>query len=204
MTATTLLIFAAVFGVAAAAPGPTVAALVARVLARGRGDILPFCLGLMAGDLLWLAAAVLGLGMVVALFQPLFVALKYLGAAYLLYLAWRMWTAPAAAEAAAIPPRGEGLRLFLGAIAVVSGNPKTMLFYVALLPTVLPLGRISLGDFALLAIAVVMVYGAILVVYVFAADRARRVFTGTVARRRINRATGAAMAGAAVAVASRS
>jgi len=204
MTFATLLLFAAVFGAAAAAPGPTVAALVARVLARGRGGILPFCLGLVAGDLLWLAAAVLGLGMVVALFQPVFVALKYLGAGYLLYLAWKLWTQPVAAAAEANPPRGEGARLFLGAIAVVSGNPKTMLFYVALLPTVLPLGRISLADFALLAVSVVIVYGAILVCYVSAADRARRVFTSAVARRRINRATGAVMAGAAAAVASRS
>ena len=198
-----LLAFAAVFGAAAAAPGPTVAALVARVLGQGRRGILPFCLGLIAGDLLWLAAAVLGLGMVVALFQPVFVALKYLGAAYLLYLAWRLWTAPVAMEAATRPPRGEGRRLFLGAIAVVSGNPKTMLFYFALLPTVLPLGRIAPADFALLATAVVIVYGAILVGYVLAADRAGRVFTSAIARRRVNRATGAAMAGAAVAVASR-
>lgn len=199
-----LLLFAAVFGAAAASPGPTVAALVARVLARGRGGILPFCLGLVAGDLLWLAGAVLGLGMVVTLFQPVFVALKYLGAAYLLFLAWKLWTAPAAPAADMPPPRGEGLRLFLGAIAVVSGNPKTMLFYFALLPTVLPLGRIAAPDFALLAVAVVAVYGAILVVYVLAADRARRAFTSAAARRRVNRATGAVMAGAAVAVASRS
>lgn len=204
MTLATLLLFAAVFGAAAASPGPTVAALVARVLGRGRRGILPFCLGLLAGDLLWLATAVLGLGMVVTLFQPLFVALKYLGAAYLLYLAWKLWTAPAMSAADAAPPKGEGARLFLGAIAVVSGNPKTMLFYFALLPTVLPLGRISVADFALLAAAVVVVYGAILVAYVLAADRARRVFTSIAARRRINRATGAVMAGAAVAVASRS
>ncbi len=198
-----LAVFAGVFGAAAASPGPTVAALVARVLARGRRGILPFCLGLVAGDLLWLAAAVLGLGMVVMLFQPVFVALKYLGAAYLLFLAWKLWTAPVAAASDVAPPRGEGARLFLGAIAVVSGNPKTMLFYFALLPTVLPLGRISLADFAVLAAAVVAVYGAILVAYVLAADRARRVFTSIGARRRINRATGAVMAGAAVAVASR-
>jgi len=198
-----LVAFAAVFGAAAAAPGPTVAALLARVLGQGRRGILPFCLGLVAGDLLWLAAAVLGLGMVVALFQPVFVVLKFLGAAYLLFLAWKLWTAPVAAPAEAKPPRGEGLRLFLGAIAVVSGNPKTMLFYFALLPTVLPLGRISPADYALLAAAVVIVYGGILVGYVLAADHARRVFTSVRARRRINRATGAAMAGAAVAVASR-
>jgi threonine/homoserine/homoserine lactone efflux protein len=199
-----LAVFAGVFGAAAASPGPTVAALLARVLARGRRGILPFCLGLVAGDLLWLGAAVLGLGMVVTLFQPVFVALKYLGAAYLLFLAWKLWTSPVAAVADIAPPRGEGARLFLGAIAVVSGNPKTMLFYFALLPTVLPLGRIAPADFAVLAAAVVVVYGAILVAYVLAADRARRAFTSVAARRRINRATGAVMAGAAVAVASRS
>jgi len=208
MTLLALLLFALVFGMAAAAPGPTVAALVARVLGHGRRGILPFCIGLVGGDLLWLAAAVLGLGVAVTLFQPLFVALKYLGAAYLLYLAWKLWTAPVAAPGDAQfgdtkPPRGEGLRLFLGAIAVVSGNPKTMLFYFALLPTVLPLGQVSAPDFAALAVAVVVVYGAILVAYVLTADRARRALKDTRLVRYVNRATGAVMAGAAAAVASR-
>lgn len=204
MTLASLLIFASVFGVAAAAPGPTLAALVARVLGAGTRGILPFCIGLVASDLLWLGAAVFGLAMVAALFQSVFAALKYLGAAYLLYLAWKLWTTPAAAPGEARPVRGEGLRLFLGAIAVGSGNPKTALFYLALLPTVISLGQVSPQDFAALAAVVVAVYAAILACYVLAAERARRAIRNTRVVRYVRRATGVVMAGAAAAVAMRS
>ena len=135
--------------------------------------------------------------------QPVFVALKYLGAAYLLYLAWKLWTAPVAGPIDAAPPRGEGLRLFLGAIAVGSGNPKTMLFYLALLPTVIPVEHVTPLGFAELASVVVFGYSAILAAYVLMAARARRALKNTRIVRYVQRATGAVMAGAAVAVASR-
>jgi threonine/homoserine/homoserine lactone efflux protein len=204
MTLASLLLFASVFGVACAAPGPTVAALIARVLGNGTRGIVPFCLGLVCSDLMWLAAAVFGLAVVAALFQPVFVALKYLGAAYLLYLAWKLWAAPAGPAADTKPVRGEGLRLFAGAIAVGSGNPKTMLFYLALLPTVVPVAQVSPVGFAELAAVVIVVYGAILAAYVFMAARARRALKNARVVRYVQRATGAVMAGAAVAIASRS
>ncbi|MCC6467927.1 MAG: LysE family translocator [Alphaproteobacteria bacterium] len=202
MTLASLLIFASVFGLACAAPGPTIAAVVARVLGSGTRGIVPFCIGLVASDLLWLTAAVFGLAMLAALFQPVFVAAKYLGAAYLLYLAWKLWTAPPAAGEAK-PVRGEGLRLFLGAIAVGSGNPKTALFYLALLPSVVPVGQVTVLGYAELALAVVVLYAAILAGYVLAAERARRALRNTRVVRYVQRATGAVMAGAAAAIASR-
>jgi threonine/homoserine/homoserine lactone efflux protein len=203
MDPTSLLAFAAVLGIACASPGPTIAALVARVLGRGTSGAPAFCLGLLLSDILWLTAAVLGLAVLAETFHALFVALKYLGAGYLLYLAWRLWTAPAAPPVAARVP-GEGLRLFVAGIAVGSGNPKTMLFYLALLPTLLPLQAITAADWAMLVATQVVVYGGILVFYVLLAARARRAFASPRALRWINRATGGVMAGAAVAVATRS
>ena len=100
--------------------------------------------------------------------------------------------------------KGEGVRLFLGGIAVGSGNPKTMLFYLALLPTLLPLEAIMVADYALLVATQVVVYGAILVGYVVLAARARRAFASARAMKVVNRVTGGVMAGAAVAVAARS
>ena len=199
----TLIAFAVVLGIACAAPGPTVAALLARVLGRGTAGAPAFCAGLLASDVLWLTGAVLGLAVLAETVQPVFVALKYLGAAYLLYLAWKLWRAPAGPIAAA-PIRGEGVRLFFGAIAVGSGNPKTMLFYLALLPTVLPLEAIGLGDYLVLVATQFVVYGVILVAYVVLAARARRAFASSRAMRWVNRVTGTVMAGAAVAVAARS
>lgn len=198
-----LLAFAVVLGIACAAPGPTVVALVARVLGRGLAGAPAFCAGLLFSDIAWLTCAVLGLAVLAETVQPVFLAVKYLGAAYLLYLAWKLWRAPAAGISAP-PLPGEGLRLFLAGIAVGSGNPKTMLFYLALLPSVLPLEAVTMPDYLLLVATQCVVYGAILVGYVVLAARARRAFTSSRAMRYVNRLTGAVMAGAAVAVAARS
>ncbi len=201
---TALLAFAAVLGVACAAPGPTLAALVARVLGRGTAGAPAFCLGLLISDILWLTGAALGLAVLAETFHAVFVAIKYAGATYLLYLAWKLWTAPATPLTEIAPMRGEGIRLFLGGIAVGSGNPKTMLFYLALLPALLPLEAITVTDYLMLVATQIIVYGAILVGYVVLASRARRTFASTRAMKIVNRVTGGIMASAAVAVAARS
>src|SRR5262249_10252031 len=89
MTLSSLLLFAAVYFVAVATPGPGVAALVARVLGRGLSGVAPFIAGYVAGDMVWLIVAGMGLSVMASVFSGLFVILKYAGAAYLLYLAWR-------------------------------------------------------------------------------------------------------------------
>ena len=99
--------------------------------------------------------------------------------------------------------RGEGVRLFLTGISVCLGNPKTTLFYLALLPTIIDLPRLTWIGFAELAATLVVVYGTVLALYVVLALRARRMFRLPLALRAINRGTGAVMAGAAVAVATR-
>ncbi len=102
-----LAAFAVVLAVACAAPGPTVAALVARVLGRGTSGEPAFCAGLLISDVLWLTGAVLGLAVMAETVQPVFVAIRYAGAAYLLYLAWALWSAPPAAMAIARAVPGE-------------------------------------------------------------------------------------------------
>lgn len=105
MDITGLLVFATALLIAAASPGPGVAALVARVLARGAGGALAFTAGLAIGDVVWLAAAVMGLTALAKLFGGLFLVIKYAGAAYLLYLAIRLWTAPVdPLGTSAVPP----------------------------------------------------------------------------------------------------
>lgn len=197
-----LTAFAIVFALAAASPGPAVAAVLARVIAKGSSGMVWFVLGLMLGDLLWLSAAVFGLAALAALFQPLFLVLKYLGAAYLLYLAWKLWHAPAIA-ASAEPVRGQGVRLFGGGLLLAMGNPKTMLFYLALLPTLIDLPHLTTAGFVELAAVVVAVFIVIFTGYVVLAVQARRVFTSPRAIRMVNRTSGVAMAGAAAAVAVR-
>ena len=95
------------------------------------------------------------------------------------------------------------MRLFAGGLAVTLGNPKVILFFLALLPTVVDLGRIDALGLAELGVTIVLVLGIVLSGYVLAAERARRVMTSARARRLLNRGAGTVMAGAAVAIASR-
>jgi threonine/homoserine/homoserine lactone efflux protein len=95
------------------------------------------------------------------------------------------------------------LQLFLGSLALTLGNPKTMVFFLAVLPTVVELNRLSAVGFLLMALVIAIVLPAVLGAYtVFAARaRARLSRPGTV--RWVQRGTGAVMAGAAIAVATR-
>ena len=95
MTFSALAVFALALLVAAGSPGPSIAALVARVLTNGVREVLPFLAAMWLGEMLWLTAAVTGLAMVAETFHHLFLALKLVGIVYLLWLAWTMWTAPA-------------------------------------------------------------------------------------------------------------
>ena len=94
MDLTALIVFASALFVAAASPGPGIAAIVARVLGLGMNGAVPFTAGVALGDVVWLTVAILGLAVVAQTFQGVFLAIKYAGVAYLLYLAWKLWTAP--------------------------------------------------------------------------------------------------------------
>jgi threonine/homoserine/homoserine lactone efflux protein len=199
-----LLLFAGTLFVAAASPGPGIAALVARVIGRGSDGAGAFAAGLILGDLVWLAVATLGLAVVAQTFHEVFLVIKYVGAAYLVYLAYRMWTAPATPHDIAADTRRESsLRLFLAGLALTLGNPKVVAFYLALLPNLIDLTRVGLLGYVELAGVSIIVLTAVFGAYVVAAARARALFRSTRAMRLLNRAGGTMMAGAAVAVATK-
>ncbi len=126
-------LFAASLTVASGSPGPSIAALVARVLTRGPRSVLPFLAAMWIGEAIWLACAVFGLAVIAQTFQTAFAALKIGGRRLSrCFLAWKMWTAPVA-EAEPLPDAGSGWRLFGAGLAVTLGNPKIMVFYLALL-----------------------------------------------------------------------
>ena len=204
MDPTGLVVFASALFIAAASPGPGIAAIVARVLGRGTVGAVAFTAGVAVGDVVWLTVAILGLSALAQAFHGVFEAVKYAGAAYLLYLAWKMWTAPVAAHAIAVAAtREKPLRLFLGGLAVTMGNPKVMVFYLALLPSLIDVARVTALGYAALVAATLSVLGIVFTGYVLLAARARRLFTSPRALKLVNRGTGAVMAGAAAAIAAR-
>jgi threonine/homoserine/homoserine lactone efflux protein len=198
-----LLLFAAAYLAVLVLPGPGVTALVARVLGRGAHGAPAFIAGFVVGALIWFTIAATGLAVVTSSFATVFVAVRYAGAAYLLYLAWKLWTAPARPmDAGQASPEHRG-RLFLTGVAINLGNPKVIVFFLALLPTVVDLGHLTPLGFAELALIVATIASGVLAGYALAAARARRLFTSSRSVRLMNRGSGIVMAGAAVTIVAR-
>ncbi|MEN5299660.1 LysE family translocator [Brucella sp. TWI559] len=205
MDLTSLVAFAGILVVAAGTPGPNVGALVARVISRGHKGVFPFMFGLWLGDAIWLSLAVWGLSALANSFHTVFLVLKYLGVAYLIYLAWKMWIAPVetTTDENAIPQDGEAKKLFFSALAVTLGNPKIMVFYIAILPTVIDITHVSMVGWAELLFVMFAVLAAVDSAWVVLAAQARRFLRSPRAMRIANRTSAGMMAGAAVAIATR-
>jgi threonine/homoserine/homoserine lactone efflux protein len=198
-----LWVFGLVYALAVAVPGPGVAAVVARSLARGSAGAPAFIAGFMVGDLVWFTLAATGLAALAKTAYVLFVVVKYAGAAYLLYIAYKMWTARnAAVEDGEVDVSQRPWRLFLSSMALTLGNPKTMIFFLALLPTVVKLETLTVLGFLEIAAVIAAVLPVVLGSYVVAAVRARKLLRSPRAVRLVNRGSAAAIAGAAAAVAS--
>jgi threonine/homoserine/homoserine lactone efflux protein len=193
-----------VYALAVASPGPGVASVVARALGRGVSGAPAYIAGFLIGDLVWFALAAAGLAVLAHSAHTVFLVIRYLGAAYLLYLAWRLWRAPPATlESAQAPARERRLQLLLGSLALTLGNPKTMVFFLAVLPTVVELNRLTPAGFLAMALVIACVLPAVLGTYTLFAARARARLSRPGTVRWVQRGTGAVMAGAAIAVATR-
>ena len=204
MTFYGLVTFCAVYALAVATPGPGIAAIVARSLAHGFKGAPAFVAGFIVGDLAWFAIAATGLAAIARTAATVFVAIKWAGVVYLLFLAWKLWTAPAERVAVVDDDgRQHGWRAFVASLMLTLGNPKAILFFLALLPTVVDLASLNAVRVIEISTAIAIILPAVLFSYVFLAARARRLFTTPRAVQRLNRSSGVAMAGAAVVIATR-
>ncbi len=204
MSLSGLGIFCVVYFLAVATPGPGVAAVIARALAHGTRGAGAFIGGYLVGDLLWFAVAAAGLAALAHSAQALFVTVKYLGAAYLLYLAYRAWNTPVETAPSDLPaPEQRPMQLFLGSLSLTLANPKTIAFFIALLPTVVRLDVLTVAGFFSIALVISVVLPLTLGGYVWLATHARKLFQSARARRTLHRGAGMAIAGAAVAIATR-
>ena len=192
-------LFATAYLLSVASPGPGIAALVSRTLARGWHGTPSFILGFVAGDLLWVIAAVTGVSALAQRASGALIVMKYAGAAYLLYLAYRMWTSDTVL--ADVDRRERPVdRPFLASFLLTLGNPKVMMFFLALLPTVVDLETLTIVDALAMVAVIPVVLALVMGTYVLAALRARGCFSNNRAFRMLNRCGALVMAGAAIVV----
>ena len=118
-------------------PGPTVLLVVSYALGQGWRTVLPMTVGVALGDFTAMTLSMLGLGALLATSATLFTVLKWVGAAYLVYLGIRLWRAGGTLDAAPRTDAVSAAKMLGHAWLVTALNPKSITFFVAFLPAFL-------------------------------------------------------------------
>jgi threonine/homoserine/homoserine lactone efflux protein len=178
-------------------PGPTILLVLGQSLGGGRRSTLPLVAGVAAGDALAMGLSLAGLGALLAASALAYTALRWAGAAYLIWLGFRMWRAPVEGAPVPLPPRRAGMQAFL----VTATNPKSIAFFVAFVPQFLDPARPFLPQASLLVASFVTLAAANALGYAILAGRLSGIVRRPGPRRVMNRAGGSMLIGAGLATA---
>lgn len=191
MTLETWLLFCATETVLCFIPGPAVLCVVSAALTRGARQGFHASLGILAANTAYFALSATGLGAVLLASRTVFVAIKWVGAAYLVYLGIRMMFARASAVSFAettAPPRTRGA--FWNGFVVQAANPKALIFFTALLPQFIDPDAAVAPQIGILAASSVVIELGVLSIYVAACHSARRWMRGGRLERTLERVGG--------------
>ncbi|WP_320200463.1 LysE family translocator [Agrobacterium sp. rho-13.3] len=201
MDFTTLITFAAAFFVFAASPGPDNMTIVARTITHGAVSGLAYGAGTVAGILVFLTLAALGLSFLAGEMGMVMTVLRYAGATYLVWMGIKLWTAePVVPDLQPVKGKSGVASIFATGMALNLGNPKMPLFYVALLPNVVG-ASLTVDHLAALAAVIMSVETVVIGGHVALAVRARTLLRSPKIVRRVNRTAGGVMIGSGVVVA---
>ncbi|WP_230534261.1 LysE family translocator [Microvirga roseola] len=146
MTMTAMIAYAAALTIAAATPGPSMFGVISSGLARGTSAAIAVGLGVALGDIVLAGAALLGMGALAAAFGWVFATVKYVGAAYLVWIGIKMWRATPEHVSGKTTETHHSLRFVGLGAAMALGNPKAILFHASLMPLLLDLSSLTVAD----------------------------------------------------------
>ncbi|PTM92070.1 LysE family translocator [Mycoplana dimorpha] len=191
--------FAAASAVMLAIPGPTILLVISYALGHGRRTAGATVAGVALGDFTAMTASMLGLGALLATSAAIFTALKWIGAAYLLWLGLKLWRAPVAgsdANPAGTTREEKPMRIFAHAYVVTALNPKSIVFFVAFLPQFLDLSRPIAPQMVIFEITFLVLATANALAYALMASAARGTIRKPGVQKVVNRVGGSLLMGA--------
>jgi homoserine/homoserine lactone efflux protein len=183
-------------------PGPTVLLVVSYALGQGWRTALPMAIGVALGDFTAMTLSLLGVGALLAASATVFTALKWVGAAYLVWLGIKLWRAGGTVAAEPKRSGASAARMLGHAWLVTALNPKGITFFVAFVPQFLNphadfFVQMAVLEATFLTLAFVNALG-----YALVASRARGFMKSPRAIRAVNRIGGSCLIGAGVAAVS--
>jgi threonine/homoserine/homoserine lactone efflux protein len=189
------LAFVAASAVVLLIPGPTVLLVVSYALGQGRRSALATVAGVTLGDLTSVTLAMLGLGALLATSAELFTALRWIGAAYLIYLGIKLWRAPVTPSDMHADSETRPLRMFGHAYLVTALNPKATIFFVAFLPQFLDPATPAISQMTILGATFVIMAAINALGFALLASAARGAIRSTSVQRVVNRVGGSLLIG---------
>lgn len=191
--------FAAASAVLLIIPGPTILLVVSYALGQGWRTALPMAVGVALGDFTAMTLSMLGIGALLAASAMVFTLLKWVGAAYLIYLGIKLFRAGGTLNAEPRSDAVSAIKMLGHAWLVTALNPKSITFFVAFLPQFLDrnadfLTQMVIFEATFLALAFANAFG-----YALIAARARNLVRNPRAIGVFNKAGGSLLIGAGIA-----
>jgi homoserine/homoserine lactone efflux protein len=157
-------------------PGPAVLLVLATALRRGFAPAVVAAAGILAGNTFYFALSATGIAAVILASHAVFSALKWAGAAYLVWLGLRMLLSRAPGHDALAPrPPENPDRIFSRAFIVQAANPKALVFFIALLPQFINPAASVPWQILVLGVSSVLIESLVLSLYAALAARARSI-----------------------------
>lgn len=205
MTIETGILFFTAILIFAFTPGPGVFAVLARSLAFGVHRSLAMILGIVISDIVYLMMACKGLSYIAENWSQVFTVIRLVGAAYLIYLGWKIWRTPVTfyLDEKLNNQANDHIKSFLQGFLISASNPKVILFYLAFLPTFMDLSNLTNLDLLLLGFLTFAGLSLALIIIAAGAAAARQYFQSESTVGRLNKTAGATMMGAGAFLASR-
>jgi threonine/homoserine/homoserine lactone efflux protein len=176
MTLQTWLLFCVTETVLCFIPGPAVLLVLATALRRGFAPAVAAAAGILAGNTFYFVLSATGIAAVILASHAVFSALKWAGAAYLVWLGLRMLLSRAHGHDALTPrPPENADRIFSRGFIVQAANPKALVFFIALLPQFINPAASVAWQILVLGVSSVLIESLVLSLYAALAARARSI-----------------------------
>ncbi|MEW6984147.1 LysE family translocator [Colwelliaceae bacterium 6471] len=195
----------ALFGamiILAIVPGPAVFAIIARSFSSGKLQAFYMTAGIVLGDYIFIVLALFGLSALAEVMGTTFFIIKYLSAAYLIWLGIKLLRTKNNSIDIEASKDSSLISNFLTGLFITLGNPKAIMFYIGFFPAFINVSEVTFYDTSLIMLAATFAFGSVNMCYSILAVKARNNFKHPNATTVINKTAGTIMmsTGAIVAV----
>ena len=177
----------------ATTPGPGVFASMAKAVAEGFKSSLFFIGGLALGDMLFLIAALLGLSVIAKMLGSMFFLIRVIGGIYLIYLGFRIFINTKFQKLISTNARESYKQSFVVGFLTTMGNPKPILFYASVLPTLIDINKVRFIDALIMIILIPLVTFLVVGSYSYVASLSQKIDMSDKIQSRINKTAGIVM-----------